>query len=473
MRKIFLDSLPKWENTTNKGKTNWIKSIGYDVEFIYDNIEGKINIIDYNVKKKQLCIKYNNCTTLIYISAFIKCKIGQFIESYKYYDYKYNIGDIIETKTGNIQILELSKIRLMKAYKYECLIDGNIDYIDEYSLNRGGGCNVCCGRKTLKGINDLWTTCPKIAKLLKFKNKGYEISRGSHEKEIFICPDCAYEKEYNIDKITSRGFSCPKCGDSFSYPQKFGFNILEQLGINFIPEYSPDWIKPKRYDFYFQLDNKEYIVEMDGKLGHGNINYLSKQTAEESKEIDNYKDKTAREYGIEVIRINCFQSNLNYIKNNILNSDLNTIFNLSLVNWNKCHEFACSNLIKIACNYWNNGINIAQISNIMKLHKITIGRYLKQGTELNWCNYNLEIQKRKNILKVVESNKIKVIQLDRNNNFIKEWNSLTDAKNNLHISGTTQISSCCKNKHRHNSAGGYKWMYKEDYDKFINNKLIL
>ena len=48
----------------------------------------------------------------------------------------------------------------------------------------------------------------------------------------------------------------------------------------------------------------------------------------------------------------------------------------------------------------------------------------------------------------------KIIQYDLNNNFIKEWNSLTEASNTLNIS-IGNISSVINGKR--NQAGGYIW----------------
>lgn len=51
-----------------------------------------------------------------------------------------------------------------------------------------------------------------------------------------------------------------------------------------------------------------------------------------------------------------------------------------------------------------------------------------------------------------------VIQLSKDNQFIKEWGSIRNAEEQL---GINNISSCCSGKL--NTAGGYKWKYKEDY----------
>jgi len=51
LKKIFLDILPK-----NNKRIDWKNSIGYKVRFIYDDIEGEVEIIDYNTEKRRLNI---------------------------------------------------------------------------------------------------------------------------------------------------------------------------------------------------------------------------------------------------------------------------------------------------------------------------------------------------------------------------------------------------------------------------------
>ena len=58
----------------------------------------------------------------------------------------------------------------------------------------------------------------------------------------------------------------------------------------------------------------------------------------------------------------------------------------------------------------------------------------------------------------------KVIQLDKNNNFIKEWLSTRDIERNTEY-GHEFIASCCRGNHEY--AYGYKWMYIADYKKMF------
>lgn len=56
--------------------------------------------------------------------------------------------------------------------------------------------------------------------------------------------------------------------------------------------------------------------------------------------------------------------------------------------------------------------------------------------------------------------KKKVVQLSLDGEFIKIWNGTRETERNLKINHVG-ISACCKGKQK--TAGGYKWMYYEDY----------
>ena len=154
---------------------------------------------------------------------------------------------------------------------------------------------MCTNQRVVIGINDMWTTNPELASLLANPEDGYKYTKCSTKKLNWKCPDCD-EIIYNISikqVYSNKKLSCPKCSDGISYPNKFMYHILKSLGENFKNEYSPDWIKPKRYDFALFKENKKYIIEMDGGLGHGNKNTMN-TTKERQIEIDNDKDFEAK-----------------------------------------------------------------------------------------------------------------------------------------------------------------------------------
>jgi group I intron endonuclease len=70
---------------------------------------------------------------------------------------------------------------------------------------------------------------------------------------------------------------------------------------------------------------------------------------------------------------------------------------------------------------------------------------------------------RKQSLETINKRAIKknksIIQMDKQNNFIKIWDSIKNAAMELNIC-KTHIGSCCLNKR--NTCGGYKWRYNKD-----------
>jgi hypothetical protein len=315
-------------------------------------------------------------------------------------DFKIEIGTTFKDDKRDITIINReyreckSNGQSLKYYKYKCNKCNSEDkWITESHLLHGIGCSSCPKSRVILGVNSIVDTDKWM---IPYFQGGYEqakkYSRGSSQKIYPVCPDCGRIKDkevpiYTIYKHHSIGCSC---SDKQSYPFKLMFSVLEQLNIPFETEISPYWIAPRRYDFYFELDNEKYIVETDGRF-HKKDNMMSGQTKEESKMIDDYKDDMADRNGIEVIRMECEKSDLEYIKYNIDNSILNYLFDLSIIDWNKAEEFALSNLVKKVCELKSNDFDMTttKISKIMKLGVSTIISYLKKGSQIwDWCNYN-------------------------------------------------------------------------------------
>ena len=80
MKKIFLDNLPK-KIRCKKECIDWINSIGYNVRFIYDDIEGEMHILEYVSKGShpRINVVYENKIHSIGINGFSKCEIGKII----------------------------------------------------------------------------------------------------------------------------------------------------------------------------------------------------------------------------------------------------------------------------------------------------------------------------------------------------------------------------------------------------------
>lgn len=252
-------------------------------------------------------------------------------------------------------------------------------------LKYGSRCPFCAGQRAIVGKTDLWTTRPDVAKLLANPSDGYNCMEFSHKKLKFVCPNCGTVFEQDLNHVSKRGLSCPMCSDGISCPNKFMRNILLQLNIEFVPEFAPDWIKPKRYDFYFIHNGKQYIVEMDGGLGHGNEppNGALWFDKSKSKSIDEYKDIKAQEHGIVVVRIDCNYGQDIVFKmmcQNIKQSMLGDIFDLNKVDFKLCELQSQKSLFYDICSMFNSGErSIKSISDSFKVSVAFVRRMLKIG----------------------------------------------------------------------------------------------
>jgi len=479
LKKVFIANLPKNEYGKNKGGTNWTKCIGLKISFIYEDIKGLIEIVDYD--GRNIYIKYENENYFkIYTGNFKACKLARFLGKITN-KFRIEIGQIIKDDRRDLIITdreyrEKNEDKGIKQttrwYKYTCNKCGWTEgWIVEHSiLKQKNGCSCCCDspQVLVEGINDISTTAPWM---VKFFQGGYDeaklYSKTSNKKITPICPDCGRikDKEMLINNIYNRKSINCFCADSMSYPSKLMFNLLEQFHINFETEYSPDWIKPKRFDFYFELNKNKYIVETDGGW-HKKDNNMSGQTADESISVDNFKDLKAIKNNIEVIRIDCELSELELIKNNVLDSKLNSMFDLSKIDWDKAEEFALSNLVKTACDYKKNNSNITiyEIKNLMKLSNTTIRKYLKKGSILGWCDYNPKEEISKNCSKSgkMQGKKVEIFKesislgiFESCSELERQSNQLFNIKLDLH-----NISLVCLGKRNHHK--GYTFKYVDD-----------
>lgn len=416
MRKVFLENLPKISKEYNR--INWKASIGYKVKFIYDDIKDEIEIVNY--KNEYLYIKYLDEEPFkINSNHFKNGNLGKALGKYTF-KFKIEINTEFKNDKRDITIINKKyktrktkdKVINEKWYKYHCNKCGYEGWIAENHLLKGVGCSCCCqpSRAVLVGYNDIPTTVPWM---IKYFQGGYDeaklYTKSSNQPIYPICPDCRRIKDKsmkinNIYKTHSIGCIC---SDGKSYPEKFMCSVLEQLKLNFQTQLTKTtfkWCNGYKYDFYFKYNNEQYIIETHG-LQHYEESFKQikgAKTVEQEQENDKTKKDLAIKNGIKeenYIVIDCRESELEYIKNDILHNDkLNSIFDLSNINWLKCEEFALSNLVKKVCEYWNNKKNdetTNELINVFKLSGFAIRKYLKQGTKLGWCNYNAKEEMKK------------------------------------------------------------------------------
>lgn len=317
----------------------------------------------------------------------------------------------------------------------------------------GYGCPYCSNKRVLAGFNDIWTTDPDVARLLSNPQDGYMYTRGSEVKLDFICKNCGFVSKHTVNNAIKYGASCPKCSDGISFANKFMFNMLEQLHIDFECEYSMVG-QDYRYDFFLKTYNM--IIEMHGKQHYEGWN--DKRSLDEIKRIDKEKMIYAKSSGISsYIVINSSKSDMSYISDNIIRSQLSELFDLSIIDWRQCLFYASSSMVNHAAKLYNEGYTNTEISKKLHVSMTTVWKWLKIAGELNLCNYCP-------VNKFIDSTKQVVCTTT-----LEIFESITKASQKYNIS-VTNISKVCKHKKHSHHAGKHpvtgkrlSWMYLDEY----------
>lgn len=317
---------------------------------------------------------------------------------------------------------------------------------------KGSGCPYCANKKVLKGLNDIHTTNPKLGSNLLNYEDGYKFTQFSSKKVDWECHNCNKTiRDKKISDVNIYGLSCPDCSDGISFGEKVMREVLNQLKVDYKNDSVLPWSENKRYDFYIEENN--IIIEMHGKQHSRNNGFstLGGKSLDEEKKNDEYKYNLAKSNGINKY----FE--IDYIKNQLLNSELSNIYDFKIIDWVKVNLYAQKSHSYECLILWNQGIReISLIAKKMKISEVTVRSYLKQWTYLKMCNY----EKQNNSI---------LIQFDLNGNIIKEWNSISEVVREL----KPLINRNSLNKvllGLNEMAGGYHWKYKSTRKLAVNNR---
>ena len=390
---------------SRKGKyIDWSKSIGNYIHGVYDNEEFVVLIKDYNKPKTTLIVEYNNKLTNVKTGDFTNCRLGRVLGKITK-DFKVEIGKIFKDDKRDLVITDREyrkekhgkSIVNEKWYRCYCNKCTYEYWVRESSLlNLKTGCGACCQSPNVAvlGINTIWDNARWMCDLGVSEETAKNYLPNSNKKIEVVCVDCGKVKTITLSNLNKRkSISCKNCSDGKSYPEKFMISILSQLGIDFdsqLTKSSFTWCGEYKYDFY--LPKYNMIIETHGLQHYEESSRKGARTLEEEQENDRVKEELALKNKIgKYLIIDCRYSEMEWIKNSVLNSELSDMFDLSNINWLKCEEFALSNLVKQVCNYWNNkqeNETTRTLANIFSLNYTTIIEYLKTGTRLNWCYYD-------------------------------------------------------------------------------------
>ena len=443
--------------------------VGMELELFYEGeVYAGVKILEYiKGSSPRFVVEYNGQTHNILCGDFINGRFGRVLGLITK-DFKVNIGDVFNKDDKRDMVITDKEYKKdknginKKWYKYTCNKCGWTEgWIVESDLLRGKGCSCCANRTAVLGINTIWDTDRWLCSLGVSEEDAKQHTRGSNKKVTVTCPHCGKTKDINIYTIYNRKSIGCTCGDGIKYPEKFMINVLEQLDIEYIFQLTKttfDWCEDKRYDFYIPSLNT--IIETHGMQHYEDCWGKAKDV----QENDRIKYELALQNGIkdgDYVVIDCRYSDAEWIKNSILNSKLNELFDLSEIDWIECGKKAQKNLVKEVCDYWNNKEEwetTKTLAEIFGLSKVTIFEYLKKGAELGWCEYDAKEEKIKN----GKANGKRVVMYDLDGSFIAEYPSTKElarrffAETGIKLSQST-ISEVCNGKRKHHK--GYTFKY--------------
>ena len=177
------------------------------------------------------------------------------------------------------------------------------------------------------------------------------------------------------------------------------------------------WKDIKGYEDYYQVSNKGNVKSLDRKVNSGLKNNMI--VIKYGKVLSKSKDRNG------------------YF-----------IVSLSKTNIKKSYKVS----VLVAKTFIKNPNNKPQVNHI---NGVKSDDSIKN---LEWCTNKENIQHAfKTGLCSNEYKKVKIIQMDLEGNFIKLWDSISEAEEKYNAS---HIIDCCKN--RRNKCKGYRWIYYED-----------
>lgn len=401
---VDLSALPRY----GKRGIEWRQVHHVPVRFRYRGVEDVL-FVEKHISQDYVLISYKGIEYRLAKICLQRCALGKLFNFACANNYKYQVGDIL-TLPNKPSIKILEQIRQSdghsrkgaKSYRVQCLTCQNIFNMREGNIGKGDRCPYCSNHRVKVGFNDVAHTNPELIPYFANEDDAFRYVSNSNQRVDTVCPVCNTSTgKRSVYDLSQHHIRCPMCGKGTSYPNRFMFNLLQELHMNVETEVMFDWcVFPDdqntmrnvngRYDFV--LNDIKTIIEMDSGLGHGrNIHSKANTTKESDLYRDRQKEVLAKQHGYTVMRVNCeyygHQDRFVAVKQGILRSKLPTIINLSNINWSEIDKMSQSSLLKDICDYYLSGYSVSEIAKIYKLTIPTIRVYLHKGEDCGLCTY--------------------------------------------------------------------------------------
>ena len=365
-------------------------------------------------------------------------------------------------------------------------------------------CPCCSNHVVVKGINDLASTHPNIAKEWHPTKNGnltpYDVTYGQRKQVWWMCQQ-GHEYQSSINNRTNKeNTQCPICysGRQTSFAEQAFYYYLKQLYPDAINRFKADFLGKMELDIY--IPSTHIAIEYDGEAWHKNEkvdrerkkyqickeheiylirlkekDYTGEKNADEcfifpdlyrAKKLDYIIPKLLNKLDTKIVDI--YNINNTWIKNYDVNIKRDRIKILScFATQHKKDSFAekCSEIAK----EWHPTKNENLTPYMFKPHsnhkvwwkcsecgyeyEATIGHRVS-GTGCIKCSTKRSAEKRGRVVYMIDpvTNKI-----------IRKFNTISMVKKELNIN-PGNIAMVCKGER--SKAGGYIWKYEEDlYDE--------
>lgn len=237
----------------------------------------------------------------------------------------------------------------------------------------------------------LWFQNPEIAEMLVNEQEGYDCTPRSNKYKLFQCPYCGKKVTKSVASVVHKGVNFHCHVEGISIPEKMMTALLNELNIEYIPQYrkrNAEWCGRYHYDFY--IGKYKMIVQVNGGQHYVDTSYFN-NTVEHQQEIDNEKKQLALDNGIQVyIEVNCSKIGDSFEKfiQELEKTDFTKYFNIESLDINKLNYSANYSIMNDVIKQFKNGEMPWDIADSKNKDVNVIYKYLECGKRLGLCEFN-------------------------------------------------------------------------------------